>query len=103
MLRKAALFVCASLSFATLAAAQVPTPPATPDPAPPRPAGVAPRASADRGKLVAQRWCAECHLVAPDQKSAKSDVPSWAEISGNELVGSDEPTPGQYRYLVRKV
>ena len=32
----------------------------------------------------------------------KSDVPSWAEISGNELLESDEPTPGQYRYLVRK-
>ena len=41
-------------------------------------------------------------LLATDPGS-KSDVPSWAEISGNELVGSDEPTPGQYRYLVRKV
>ena len=41
-------------------------------------------------------------LLATDPGS-KSDVPSWAEISGNELVGSDEPTPGQYRYLIRKV
>ena len=41
-------------------------------------------------------------LLATDPGS-KSDVPSWAEISGNELVGSDEPTPGQYRYLLRKV
>ena len=41
-------------------------------------------------------------LLATDPGS-KSDVPSWAEISGNELLESDEPAPGQYRYLVRKV
>jgi len=40
-------------------------------------------------------------LLATDPGS-KSDVPSWAEISGNDLVESGEPTPGQYRYLVRK-
>ena len=41
-------------------------------------------------------------LLATDPGS-KSDVPSWAEISGNELVDSGEPSPGQYRYLIRKV
>ena len=43
----------------------------------------------------------QLELLATDPGS-KSDVPSWAEISGNDLLGADEPTPGQYRYLVRK-
>jgi tRNA 2-thiouridine synthesizing protein A len=40
-------------------------------------------------------------LLATDPGS-KSDVPSWAEISGNELLESSE-SDGEYRYLVRKV
>jgi tRNA 2-thiouridine synthesizing protein A len=40
-------------------------------------------------------------LLATDPGS-KSDVPSWAEISGNELLESAEGD-GEYRYLVRKV
>jgi tRNA 2-thiouridine synthesizing protein A len=41
-------------------------------------------------------------LLATDPGS-KSDVPSWAEISGNELLESEETDDGAYRYLVRKV
>jgi tRNA 2-thiouridine synthesizing protein A len=40
-------------------------------------------------------------LLATDPGS-KSDVPSWAKISGNELVES-EATDGVFRYVVRKV
>ncbi len=40
-------------------------------------------------------------LLATDPGS-RSDVPSWAEISGNELLESAETGDG-YRYLVRKV
>jgi tRNA 2-thiouridine synthesizing protein A len=40
-------------------------------------------------------------LLATDPGS-KSDVPSWAEISGNELVEATEGE-GLYRFLVRKV
>ena len=40
-------------------------------------------------------------LLATDPGS-KSDVPSWAEISGNELLETSE-LDGEYRYLVRKV
>jgi tRNA 2-thiouridine synthesizing protein A len=40
-------------------------------------------------------------LLATDPGS-KSDVPSWATISGNELVESDE-NDNVYRYVVRKV
>ena len=39
-------------------------------------------------------------LLATDQGS-KSDVPSWAELSGNELLEAGE-TDGVYRYVVRK-
>jgi tRNA 2-thiouridine synthesizing protein A len=39
-------------------------------------------------------------LLATDPGS-KSDVPSWAELSGNELLESTE-ADGVYRYVVRK-
>jgi tRNA 2-thiouridine synthesizing protein A len=43
-------------------------------------------------------------LLATDPGS-RSDVPSWAEISGNELLETSESpgeSPGEFRYLVRK-
>ncbi len=40
-------------------------------------------------------------LLATDPGS-KSDVPSWAEISGNELIEASEGE-GLLRFLVRKV
>jgi tRNA 2-thiouridine synthesizing protein A len=43
----------------------------------------------------------QLELLATDPGS-KSDVPSWAEISGNELLESTE-TDGVFRYIVRKV
>jgi tRNA 2-thiouridine synthesizing protein A len=39
-------------------------------------------------------------LLATDPGS-KSDVPSWAELSGNELLETTE-SDGVYRYVVRK-
>ncbi len=39
-------------------------------------------------------------LLATDPGS-KSDVPSWAELSGNALVDSSE-ADGVYRYVIRK-
>jgi tRNA 2-thiouridine synthesizing protein A len=39
-------------------------------------------------------------LLATDPGS-KSDVPSWAELSGNDLLESAE-SDGVYRYVVRK-
>jgi tRNA 2-thiouridine synthesizing protein A len=40
-------------------------------------------------------------LLATDPGS-KSDVPSWAKISGNELVEASQEN-GVYRYVVRRV
>ena len=40
-------------------------------------------------------------LLATDPGS-KSDVPSWASISGNELVEAETLDDGSFRYLLRK-
>jgi tRNA 2-thiouridine synthesizing protein A len=39
-------------------------------------------------------------LVATDPGS-RTDVPAWAELSGNEVVESSE-AEGEFRYLIRK-
>jgi mono/diheme cytochrome c family protein len=38
-------------------------------------------ADPDNGKVLAHRWCATCHVVAPDQRAASADVPSFATIA----------------------
>jgi mono/diheme cytochrome c family protein len=38
-------------------------------------------ADAAHGLDLAKRWCASCHLVAPDQKAASADVPPFATIA----------------------
>ncbi len=43
-------------------------------------------ADADNGARLSKRWCAECHVVAPDQTSAKADAPSFAAISASRRV-----------------
>jgi len=42
--------------------------------------GFGARADADDGEKLARRWCAACHLVAPDQKQASTDAPPFATI-----------------------
>jgi tRNA 2-thiouridine synthesizing protein A len=49
--------------------------------------------AAQRGDLL--------ELLATDPGS-KSDVPSWAELSGNELVSAEELDGGTFRYVIRK-
>ena len=34
-----------------------------------------------RGASIAKRWCVNCHVVSADQKSAKVDVPTFADIA----------------------
>jgi mono/diheme cytochrome c family protein len=38
-------------------------------------------ADATNGEQLARRWCAECHLVAPDQRRAAADVPPFAVLA----------------------
>ena len=40
-------------------------------------------------------------LLATDPGS-KSDVPSWAELTGNELVGAETLDDGTFRYVIRR-
>ncbi len=37
-------------------------------------------ADARHGKALAEVWCATCHLVAPEQRQASADVPTFASI-----------------------
>jgi len=39
-----------------------------------------------QGERLARRWCAECHVVAPDQTRARADAPSFAAISAGRRV-----------------
>ena len=48
---------------------------------------------ASRGDLL--------ELLATDPGS-RSDVPSWATISGNELLESGQLDDGAFRYVIRK-
>lgn len=36
---------------------------------------------AAHGKAIAERWCASCHLVAPDQARATTEAPTFAAIA----------------------
>ena len=49
---------------------------------------------ADAGDLL--------ELFATDPGS-RSDIPSWATISGNELLSAETLEDGSFRYLIRKV
>ncbi len=33
------------------------------------------------GQTIAKRWCASCHVVTQDQKTAQSDAPSFYDIA----------------------
>ena len=39
------------------------------------------RADPDDGEKLARRWCAGCHLVAPDQQRASTDAPPFVTIA----------------------
>jgi cytochrome c2 len=42
-------------------------------------------ADAAKGEIIAKRWCATCHLVSPEQRTATSDVPSFTSIAHRKL------------------
>lgn len=37
--------------------------------------------NAANGEQLAKRWCATCHVVAPDQRAASADAPSFAAVA----------------------
>jgi mono/diheme cytochrome c family protein len=38
-------------------------------------------ADPDNGERLARRWCAACHVVAPDQAGATGEAPPFASIA----------------------
>lgn len=47
-------------------------------------------ADARNGELIARRWCAECHVVAADQTSAKVDAPTFADIARRKMPAAGD-------------
>lgn len=46
-------------------------------------------ADAGHGKALAERWCANCHAVAPGAKEANDQVPSFAAIAKRKDMTPD--------------
>lgn len=47
--------------------------------------------AADRtnGQRIAARWCAQCHVVASDQKQGTDEIPTFAEIGRSDRLDKD--------------
>ncbi len=46
-------------------------------------------ADIDHGRQLARRWCASCHLVAPDQRQTTTEAPSFAAIARQPGFSAD--------------
>ena len=44
--------------------------------------GNAAAADSVNGQRLAERWCAECHVIAPGQQRASDAVPTFVQIGG---------------------
>jgi mono/diheme cytochrome c family protein len=44
---------------------------------------------AEEGKAIAQRWCAACHQVSPEQTTASADVGSFMTVAEMRATTSD--------------
>ena len=38
-------------------------------------------ADVDHGEMLAKRWCAACHIVAPDQSHGRDNAPPFTAIA----------------------
>ena len=38
-------------------------------------------ADIEAGRRIAARWCAACHMIAPDQRPGSPDAPSFAAVA----------------------
>jgi mono/diheme cytochrome c family protein len=46
-------------------------------------------ADIEQGRIIAERWCAACHLVGPGQETASDQVATFAQIAGREDLTTD--------------
>lgn len=60
---------------------------------------------AQKGAVIAKRWCASCHVVSSDQTTAVADAPSFFDIAkrradkkqiGNFLIEPHPPMPDMH-------
>lgn len=59
---------------------------------------------AQKGGVIAKRWCASCHVVAGDQATANADAPSFFDLAkrrdkkqiANFLVDPHPPMPDMH-------
>ena len=54
------------------------------------PAGASAAASAAAGEKLARMWCANCHVVAPDQARGNPDVPPFSEIAKRDDLSGEQ-------------
>jgi mono/diheme cytochrome c family protein len=47
-------------------------------------AGESLAADSTNGQRIAERWCAGCHVVTPEQQQASDAVPTFAQIGASE-------------------
>ncbi len=70
-------------------------------------AGAAPTIAGDarHGGVIAQRWCASCHVVTGEQTSAFADAPSFFDVAqqrtdkkqlSNFLINPHPPMPDMH-------
>jgi mono/diheme cytochrome c family protein len=45
-------------------------------------------ADPEHGRTIATRWCAACHVVAPEQTQAKADAPPFASIAKSKTAAN---------------
>jgi len=38
-------------------------------------------ANAENGHRIAQRWCAACHLISPNQRKGTTDAPPFSAVA----------------------
>lgn len=60
---------------------------------------------AQKGAVIAKRWCASCHVVSSEQTTAVADAPSFLDIAkrrpdkkhiGNFLIDPHPPMPDMH-------
>lgn len=46
----------------------------------------------DHGAVIVKRWCAACHIVAPDQAHGADNVPSFESVARRPGFSADKLT-----------
>ena len=62
-----------------------------------------PRPVIELGKRYAEVPVGGTIAVLADDVAARTDIPAWCRMRGQEFVGEDEAADGTARYVVRRV